>query len=245
MAKNPREQRAHAEPRQVAAAVRRHARRCRRAECRSRRSWRSRSARRSRARRTARSSTSCTRRSSLTNATNSLATSLVPSRSAIGRDVRRRHAHQERDRREDPREDLRQRQPGQIEPSRKSNSAMNARNAISIAADVEGQHACRRDAPPAGRVDDVDVQLLDVDARPCRIVSGCSSPAAAVLDRYSPHGAAMTLVVRMATARRRRARCRRPSRRRRCVAMPPTIIASSSDCVMRGTNGLTMSGASV
>ena len=29
------------------------------------------------------------------------------------------------------------------------------------------------------------------------------------------------------------------------VAMPPTIIASSSDCVMRGTNGLTMIGASV
>ena len=27
--------------------------------------------------------------------------------------------------------------------------------------------------------------------------------------------------------------------------MPPTIIASSSDCVMRGTNGLTMIGASV
>ncbi len=27
--------------------------------------------------------------------------------------------------------------------------------------------------------------------------------------------------------------------------MPPTIIASSSDCVMRGTYGLTMSGASV
>ena len=29
------------------------------------------------------------------------------------------------------------------------------------------------------------------------------------------------------------------------VAMPPTIIASSSDCVIRGTYGLTMMGASV
>ena len=29
------------------------------------------------------------------------------------------------------------------------------------------------------------------------------------------------------------------------VAIPPTIIASSSDCVMRGTYGLTMIGASV
>jgi hypothetical protein len=62
--------------------------------------------------------------------------------------------------------------------------------------------------------------------------------------RYKPHGAAITLVARIATGS-----APRPMYTAiippEIVAMPPTISASSSLRVMRGTYGFTISGASV
>ncbi len=119
---------------------------------------------------------------------------------------------------------------------------MNARNAISIAATFRAR-VSPSDAPAAAAsITFTCCRSTAVFTRPR--VSGSSVSGSMIFDRYSPHGAAITLVVRIAigSAPSPMYTAMTPPE---IVAMPPTIIASSSDCVILGTYGLTMIGASV
>ena len=99
-------------------------------------------------------------------------------------------------------------------PRMKSKSAMNARNAINIAATFSAR-CSPSDAPlPAASIT-FTCSLLDVDLRACP-----ASPAARVSGRASSTDTTCTAPPSRSSSGsrpgRRRARCRRPSRRRRC-----------------------------
>jgi len=66
------------------------------------------------------------------------------------------------------------------------------------------------------------------------VVSGLSVSGSRIFARYNPHGAAMTLVVRMATGSAPSAMYTAITPPE-IVASPPTMSASSSDCVIFGT----------
>ena len=127
-------------------------------------------------------------------------------------------------------------------PSTASTNAMMARNAISIAATFNA--SCRPSAAPADAASMTLTCCRSTDKPIAPPVSGDSVSGSSSFDRYRPHGAAITLVVRIAmgSAPMPMYTAITPPE---IVAMPPTISASSSDWVIRGTYGLTISGASV
>ncbi len=75
---------------------------------------------------------------------------------------------------------------------------MNARNAISIAATLSAS-IMPSDAPLAAASITLTCSFSTFTVA-LPLVSGCSNSGSSSFDRYSPHGAAITLVVRIAIA---------------------------------------------